>query len=83
MFFDQSSEEVTTVESTAISTPLDSVPLYVVHFSKLLMILLKSSQAVSNSARFNLGTPAFHTSAENKLTGNYNSSKSIHITLES
>lgn len=65
MPFDQSSVDVTIVESTAISTPLDSVPLYMVHFSKLLMILLKSSHAVSNSDRFNFGTPAFHISADN------------------
>lgn len=46
------------VEATAISTPLESVPLYKVATpSSVLIILLKSSHAVSSSPRFNLGTP--------------------------
>ena len=60
-FFDQSLEEATVVEATQISTPLDRVPLYAVKPSNVSMILLKSSQAVSSSGRFNLGTPIFHT----------------------
>jgi hypothetical protein len=58
--FDQSLEEVTAVDATEISTPLDSVPLYAVKPLKVSMILLKSSQAVSSSDRFSLGTPVFH-----------------------
>ena len=46
------------VEATAISTPLDKVPLYIVKPSKVATILLKSSQAVSSSGLFSLGTPA-------------------------
>lgn len=59
-FFVHSLEVLINVEATAISTPLDSVPLYTMQPSKVSIILLKSSQAVSSSGRFNLGTPVFH-----------------------
>lgn len=59
-FLDQSFKEVSVVDATAISTPLDSVPLYTMQPSIVLIILLKSSHAVSSSDRFNLGTPATH-----------------------
>lgn len=55
--FDQSFADAIVVDATAISTPLDNVPLKIVQFGKVQIILLKSSQAVTNSARFNLGTP--------------------------
>lgn len=45
------------VEVTAISTPLDRVPLYTMLPSSVLIMLLKSSQAVSSSGRFSFGTP--------------------------
>ena len=57
--FDQSLEEEIPVDATAISTPLDSVPLYTVQSSRVLIILLKSSHAVSSSVRFSFGTPSF------------------------
>ncbi|RRT45548.1 hypothetical protein B296_00030552 [Ensete ventricosum] len=41
----------TTVETTAISTPLDNVPLYSMHPDREPMILLKSSQAATSSDR--------------------------------
>ena len=63
MLFDQSFEDLILVETTAISTPLESVPLYMVESSELSTMLLKSSQAVSSSPRFNLGTPVFHEKA--------------------
>lgn len=56
--FDHSPTEAMAVEATAISTPLDRVPLYrVATPSWVLIILLKSSHAVSSSGLFNLGTP--------------------------
>lgn len=59
--FDQFLAEVIVVDATAISTPLESVPLYEMQPSPVSMILLKSSQAVSSSDRFSLGTPACYT----------------------
>jgi hypothetical protein len=55
--FDQSSADVTKLDATAISTPLDKVPLYSVQVDVQPIILLKSSHAVSSSDRFNAGTP--------------------------
>lgn len=56
--FDHTDAEAIAVEATAISTPLDKVPLYIVAKpSCVVIMLLKSSQAVSSSGLFNLGTP--------------------------
>lgn len=57
--FDHALVEAIAVEATQISTPLDKVPLYKVATPLCVVImLLKSSHAVSSSALFNLGTPA-------------------------
>lgn len=45
------------VETTLISTPLDNVPLNTVQLGKVLIMLLKSSQAASSSGLFSFGTP--------------------------
>ena len=66
--FDQALEDLINTDATAISTPLDSVPLYTVQPSRVSIILLKSSQAVSSSDRFNLGTPVFHICTRISLT---------------
>lgn len=42
---------------TAISTPLERVPLYMLPSEKHPIILLKSSQAATSSDRFSFGTP--------------------------
>jgi len=55
---DQSLAEETILDVTAISTPLDSVPLYRKQSDKEPTTLLKSSQAASSSARLREGTPA-------------------------
>lgn len=60
-FFDQSSADFTAVDVTAISTPLDRVPLYTVPSDKEPIILLKSSQAVTSSDRWSFGTPRMQT----------------------
>lgn len=57
---DQSLREDTAVDDTAISTPLDNVPLYTMLPPMLLIMLLKSSHAVSSSDRFSFATPATH-----------------------
>lgn len=57
--FDQSLAEVAVTEATAISTPLDSVPLYTVPNDVEPITLLKSSQAASSSDLFSFGTPEF------------------------
>lgn len=55
---DQSLADVTATEATAISTPLDKVPLWTVPIGEEPMTLLKSSQAVSSSDLLRFGTPA-------------------------
>jgi len=64
---DQSSRELIVVEITAISTPLDSVPLYTIYESPLVIMLLKSSHAVSSSDLFSFGTPTTMFSWEKEL----------------
>lgn len=54
---DHSLSEAADAEITAISTPLESVPLYMVHPPWLSIMLLNSSHAVSSSFRFRFGTP--------------------------
>lgn len=54
---DQSLVDVAAADVTAISTPLDNVPLNIVQSGKVPIILLKSSQAVSSSARLSFGAP--------------------------
>lgn len=54
---DQSLEDFTAIEVTAISTPLDKVPLYTVPMDEEPITLLKSSHAVSSSDFLRLGTP--------------------------
>lgn len=56
--FDHCRDDLIEVDKTAISTPLDSIPLYIKHPEKVSIILLKSSQAVCSSVEFSLGTPA-------------------------
>lgn len=56
-FLDQSLGDVLVVETTAISTPLESVPLYMVYSGSEPMTLLKSSHAASSSALLSAGTP--------------------------
>lgn len=62
-FFDQSSGDVTALDVTAISTPLERVPLYTIPSEKEPIILLKSSQAASSSGRWSFGTPEFKLSS--------------------
>lgn len=50
-------DNVTETEATAISTPLDKVPLYNVPIGELPITLLKSSHAASRSDLFSFGTP--------------------------
>lgn len=57
--FDQSLTEGGATEATAISTPLDNVPLYIVPDEVEPITLLKSSQAASSSDLFSFGTPGF------------------------
>jgi len=57
IFFDQSCDEVAAEDTTAISTPLDRVPLYIVSSCREPIMLLKYSQATSSSARLRLGIP--------------------------
>ena len=78
MFLVHSCLELIRPETTAISTPLDSVPLYIVHASTLVTILLKSSQAVSSSALFNLGTPTFYNRGKKYIVVNTIMIKIIH-----
>ena len=56
-FFDQSLADFTGTEATAISTPLDSVPLYTLPIVEEPITLLKSSQAASSSDLFSFRTP--------------------------
>lgn len=56
-FSDQSLADVAATEATAISTPLDNVPLYSVPIDEESITLLKSSQAVSSSDLLSFGTP--------------------------
>lgn len=58
--FDQSFEDVIRVEATAISTPLERVPLYNLQSGKEPIMLLKSSQAISISDLFNVDTPTMN-----------------------
>lgn len=58
--FDQSFEDVIRVEATAISTPLERVPLYNLQSGKEPIMLLKSSQAISISDIFNVDTPTMN-----------------------
>ena len=56
---DHLSNDVTVLtDATAISTPLDRVPLYTVPMGEVPITLLKSSQAVSSSDLLSFGTPA-------------------------
>lgn len=55
--FDQSFLDDIKLDTTAISTPLDNVPLYSMQLAVEPIILLKSSQAASSSDRFSEGTP--------------------------
>lgn len=55
---DHSSADLTEVDTTAVSTPLDRVPLYNAQSDKVPITLLKSSQAASSSALPREGTPA-------------------------
>jgi hypothetical protein len=55
--FDQSFADVTKLEATAISAPLDKVPLYNMQLDVEPIILLKSSHATSSSDRFSADTP--------------------------
>lgn len=55
--FDQSSRDFTAIDVTAISTPLDRVPLYTVPSENEPIMLLKSSQAATISDRLSFGTP--------------------------
>uniref|UniRef100_A0A7C9EW79 Uncharacterized protein n=1 Tax=Opuntia streptacantha TaxID=393608 RepID=A0A7C9EW79_OPUST len=57
-FLDQPLADVTGRDITAISIPLESVPLYIFPKEDGPMMLLKSSQAVSSSAFFKLGIPS-------------------------
>lgn len=75
---DQSSRELIVVEMTAISTPLDSVPLYTINESPLVIMLLKSSHAVSSSDLFSFGTP---TKCFHRLE-NYNGQKISQIKVK-
>lgn len=54
---DQFSQEVRTLDVTAISVPLESVPLHNVQFDREPIMLLNCSQAVSSSERLSKGTP--------------------------
>lgn len=58
--FDHSLEDAIPVDVTAISTPLDRVPLYTVPVANEQIILLKSSQAASSSDLLSFGTPESH-----------------------
>lgn len=49
--------DATETEATAISTPLDNVPLYTVPIGEEPITLLKSSQAASSSDLLSFGTP--------------------------
>ena len=55
--FDQSLDDVAATDATAISTPLDKVPLYTVPMDEVPITLLKSSHAASSSDLFSFGTP--------------------------
>ena len=55
--FDQSFDDVAETEATAISTPLDKVPLYILPMGEVPITLLKSSHAASISDLFSFGTP--------------------------
>lgn len=55
---DHSTADVTIVDVTAISTPLESVPLYNEQLDKEPIMLLNCSHAVSSSNRRSDGTPA-------------------------
>lgn len=57
IFFGQLLADATIREVTAISTPLDSVPLYTVPIEEEPITLLKSSQAALSSALLSFGTP--------------------------
>ena len=54
---DQSLAESAEVETTAISTPLDRVPLYSMHSDEEPITLMKSSHAVWSSVLPREGTP--------------------------
>lgn len=59
--FDQYLRDVTAVDVTAISTPLDRVPLYTIPSENVPIILLKSSQASKSSDLLSFGTPEMKT----------------------
>ena len=56
---DQSLLDDMTVETTPISTPPDNMPLNTVQVGKVLMMLLKSSQAASSSSLFSFWAPEY------------------------
>lgn len=56
-FLDQSLDAAVEKDITAISTPLDKVPLYKVPTAVEPITLLKSSHADSSSALLSFGTP--------------------------
>lgn len=62
---DQSSLDLVATSVTAISIPLDSLPLYNVQSGKEPRILLKSSQALSISSRLSDDTPAYRKNNNN------------------
>jgi hypothetical protein len=70
--------ELTEVETTAISTPLDRVPLYSVQPDEELLTLMKSSQAACSSALPREGTPE-HTQYVQHHISNCHAAKLIYM----